>query len=244
MIAGGAWRSAIALAGAVLAVACTKVDSTGAGGGRHPWTHPGVLRIATNSDPKNLNPVLAAAAPTLELSAFLFSYTVRYDEKARPVPDALRELPTIENGGVSRDGRTLVYKLRPNITWHDGAPLTCADLRFTWRVVMNPHNNVVTTDGYKDIRDIDCRDPLVAIVHMKRLYAPFLQQLWSVNGNAPILPEHLLSKVNDDRGSFNTAPYQAAPIGSGPFSSSRGRAEPGSVEGVRRLLPGQAELSG
>ena len=52
---------------------------------------------------------------------------------------------------------------------------------------------------------------------MKKLYAPFLQQLWSVNGNAPILPEHLLAKYNDDKGSFNTAPYNALPIGSGPF---------------------------
>jgi peptide/nickel transport system substrate-binding protein len=203
---------------AVLLCACTKIDASGrTTSGRHPWTIPGVLRMATNADPKNLDPVLAASTPVLELSAFLFSYTVIYDDHARPVPDAVREIPTIENGDVSRDGLTIRYKLRPNIRWHDGAPLTCNDLRFTWRVVMNPHNNVVTTDGYKDIRDVDCSDPLVAVVHMKKLYAPFLQQLWSVNGNAPILPEHLLAKYNDDKGSFNTAPYQAAPVGSGPF---------------------------
>ena len=94
-------------------------------------------------------------------------------------------------------------------------PLTCKDLRFTWQVVMNTHNNVVTTDGYRDIKSIDCRNPAVAVVHMKRVYAPYLQQLWGVNGNAPILPEHLLAKYNDDRGSFNAAPYNALPVGSG-----------------------------
>ena len=52
---------------------------------------------------------------------------------------------------------------------------------------------------------------------MKKLYAPFLQQLWSVNGNAPILPEHMLAKYNDDKGSFNSAPYNSLPVGSGPF---------------------------
>src|SRR5262249_29519681 len=50
-----------------------------------------------------------------------------------------------------------------------------------------------------------------------KVYAPFLQQLWSVNGNAPVLPEHLLAKYNDDKGSLNTAPYNSLPIGSGPF---------------------------
>ena len=125
---------------------------------------------------------------------------------AHPVPDALREIPTVANGDVSKDGLTLKYKLRPNIKWQDGPPLTCDDLKFTWQVVMNPHNNVVTTDGYKDIGSIDCSDPTLAVVHMKKLYAPFLQQLWSENGNAPILPKHLLAKYNDDKGSFNTAP--------------------------------------
>ena len=176
-----------------------------------------MLRWATNADPKSLDPVIASSAVTGDLSMFIFSYAVRYDEHARPVPDALSEIPTVENGDVSKDGLTLRYKLRRNIKWHDGEPLTCKDLRFTWQVVMNPHNNVVTTDGYKDIKEIDCTDPYVAVVRMKRVYAPFLQQLWGVNGNAAILPEHLLAAVNDDRGSFNTAPYQSKPIGSGPF---------------------------
>ena len=197
--------------------ACTKVDPSGKAAGRNTFTVPGVLRIATAADPKNLNPLLAASQPTLELSAFLFSWTVLYDEHAQPYPEALAEIPTLKNGGVSADGLTLRYKLRRNMKWHDGVKVTCNDLRFTWQAVMNTHNNVITTDGYKDIRSIDCRDPYVAVIHMKRLYAPFLQQLWAVNGNAPILPEHLLAKVNDAKGSLNTAPYNSAPIASGPF---------------------------
>jgi peptide/nickel transport system substrate-binding protein len=212
------WRLAVVWAVAVLAAGCTKVSTGGeAAGGRHPWTIPGVLRFSEATDPKGLNPVLDSASPTLDLSMFIYSWTIRYDSKAQPVPDALREIPTIANGDVSKDGLTLRYKLRPNIKWQDGVPLTCDDLKFTWQVVMNTHNNVVTTDGYKDIASIDCSDPHVALIHMKKLYAPFLQQLWSVNGNAPILPAHLLAKYNDAKGSFNTAPYNALPIGSGPF---------------------------
>ncbi|HVR45075.1 MAG TPA: peptide ABC transporter substrate-binding protein [Candidatus Binatia bacterium] len=198
-------------------VGCTKTATGGAGGTAHAWTQSGVFRFSEAADPKNLNPMLNAATPTLDLSMFIYSWTIRYDAKGRPVPDALREIPTIANGDVSKDGLTLKYKLRPNIKWQDGVPLTCSDLKFTWQVVMNTHNNVVTTDGYKNIGSIDCGDPSIAVIHMNKLYAPYLQQLWSVNGNAPILPAHILAKYNDDKGSFNSAPYNSLPIGSGPF---------------------------
>ncbi|MGB6600290.1 MAG: peptide ABC transporter substrate-binding protein, partial [Candidatus Cybelea sp.] len=213
----GACRAIAALTVAIALCACAKVGYGTTSVGSNSWTIPGVLRFSEFADPKNLNPMLNSATPTLDLSMFIFSWTVRYDANGRPVPDAITEIPTVANGDVSKDGLTLKYKLRPNIKWQDGQPLTCNDLKFTWQAVMNTHNNVITTDGFKDIGSIDCSDPHVAAVHMKRLYAPFLQQLWSVNGNAPILPQHLLAKYNDDKGSFNTAPYNALPIGSGPF---------------------------
>jgi peptide/nickel transport system substrate-binding protein len=212
-------RLAAGFAMIALLCACTRSGDGSASGGAaaNSWTVPGRLVMATAADPKNLNPMIDSSQPTLELSMFVFSYAVRYDEHSRPVPDALSEIPTIANGDVSRDGLTLRYKLRHNILFHDGVPLTCRDLRFTWQAVMNPHNNVQTTTGYDQIKDVDCRDPYVAVVHMKHVYAPYLQQLWGVNGNAPILPEHLLAKYNDAKGSFNTAPFQTAPVGSGPF---------------------------
>ncbi len=225
---------ALALLGtAAFAAGCTKVDTGASAGGAHgnAWTHPGRLVYAEHADAKSLNPMLATSTVVGDLASFLFSYAVRYDEHARPVPDALREVPTLENGDVSKDGLTLEYKLRDNIYFHDGVRLTCRDLAFTWKAALNPANNNITHDGYSDIKSIDCSKPLiksidcskplVAVVHMKRVYAPFLQQLWGLNGNVPILPEHLLAKVNDNKGSFNTAPYQAAPVGSGPFKFVR-----------------------
>ncbi|MGA8325181.1 MAG: ABC transporter substrate-binding protein, partial [Candidatus Cybelea sp.] len=212
-------RRYLALALAALAAAgCSKVSNGGATNAvGNRWTTPGVFRFSEAADPKNLNPSLDSAQPMLDLSMFIYSWAIRYNSKAQPVPDALREIPTVANGDVSPDGLRLKYKLRPNIKWQDGAPLTCNDLKFTWQVVMNTHNNVITTDGYKNIGSIDCSDPLVAVIHMKKLYAPYLQQLWSVNGNAPILPEHILTKYNDNKGSFNSAPFNSMPIGSGPF---------------------------
>ncbi|MBV8368818.1 MAG: peptide ABC transporter substrate-binding protein [Candidatus Eremiobacteraeota bacterium] len=209
-------------AGAIAAFAlcgCTKIGQSSSGGPENAaqGPHPDRLVFSAAADPKNLNPAFASASPVLDLSAFLFSYTVRYDDHAKPVPDAVSEVPTVENGDVSADGKTIKYKLRHGIKFHDGVELTCTDLRFTWQVMMNPKNNVITTDGWNKIRDVDCSDPYVAVVHMKETYAPFLQQLWSLNGNGPIMPEHLLAKLNDSKGSLNTAPYNSAPVGSGPY---------------------------
>jgi len=209
-------RIAAAIIAAILLAACSKQGGGPTAGAGNPWTQHGVLRFAENQDIKTLNPVLGANGTTGDLSMFIFSYAVRYNDKAQPVPDAVSEVPTVQNGDVTKDGLTIKYKLRHNITWQDGQPLTCNDMKVTWQIVMNPKTNVATTEGYKDIKDIDCSDPYVAVVHMKKLYAPYLQQLWGVNGNAPILPAHLLARLNAS-GSINEAPYNALPIGSGPF---------------------------
>jgi peptide/nickel transport system substrate-binding protein len=213
---------ALALAAllALAATGCTKVGQESGGGTTASTTnHPNVLTISTAEDPKNLNPALATSQAVGTLSAFLYQYAVLYDDHAQPIPDAVSEVPTIANGDVSKDGLTLTYKIRPNDKWSDGVPLTCKDFRFTWQVMINPHNNVNTTEGWRDIKDIDCTDPAIAVVHMKRVYAPFLQQLWGVNGNGPIMPEHVLAKYNDDKGSLNTAAYNAGPqVTSGPYT--------------------------
>ena len=126
------------LAALALLSACTKVGTGGGGGteGRHAWTQAGVLRFAENADPKTLLVPLGTSAVTGDIASFIFSYAVRFDDKSQPVPDAVSEVPTVENGDVSKDGLTLKYKLRHNIKWHDGQPLTCDDMKFTWQLVM------------------------------------------------------------------------------------------------------------
>ena len=209
----------LAAAGVVIALAfsaCSKVGDTAGTGSANG--HADRLVLSTISDPKGLNPAFASATPTLELSALLFSYAVRYDDHARPVPDAVSEIPTIANGDVAKDGLTIKYKLRHGIKWHDGqGELTCTDMRSTWKMMVNPKNIIDTTVGWDAIKDIDCTDPYVAIVHMKHVYAWYLQQLWGVNGNSPILPAHIIDKWNDNKGSMNQAPFNSAPVGSGPY---------------------------
>jgi peptide/nickel transport system substrate-binding protein len=176
-----------------------------------------VLRIAENTDFKSLNVVLDGSAATSDIAYFTMSFAVRYNAQAQPVADALVEVPTIANGDVSKDGLTLTYKLRHDILFQDGVPLTCKDVVFSWHYVMDPHTNVSATDGFSSIKSVDCPDRYTAVIHLKSVYAPYLETIFGPNGNVPILPEHILSKYMDGKGGQNTAPYNSMPIGSGPF---------------------------
>lgn len=199
-----------------LATACTATKQTDTGG-RHPWTVPGLLRIGFPDEPDSLNPMYGHTAATDEADALIFAPVFRYDQTGRLLPELAVEVPTYANGDISQDGKTIVLRWRRGARWADGAPLTPRDLRFTWRAVMNPRNNVKTRDGWDDIATIDVPNDATAIVHLKQPNADVLG-IFATGGAAyPPLPEHLLGKLPD----LNRAAFNAAPLASGPFALER-----------------------
>ncbi|TLM67940.1 MAG: hypothetical protein FDZ70_10060 [Actinobacteria bacterium] len=67
-----------------------------------------------------------------DLWRLVYAGLVTHDASLTAVPDLAAEVPDRANGGVSADGRTLTYRVRPGVKWHDGAPVTAADVRATW----------------------------------------------------------------------------------------------------------------
>ena len=145
----------------------------------------------------------------------MLSYLVIADGSGRLVGDLATEVPSLRNGGISRDGRTYVYRLRKGVFWHDGARFTSRDVTFTWRAVVNPNNNVFHREGYEEVASIETPDDYTVVVLLKRRYPPFVTQFFTSlqEGSKAILPEHLLGKLHD----INRAPFNAAPVGTGPF---------------------------
>lgn len=94
-----------------------------------------------SADPRTLDPLFAhvdSGAVEPELARLAFEPFFDLDERGRPVPALLREMPTRANGGVSPDGRTLRYHLRHGIRWSDGVPVTSRDVLFTLRAILVP----------------------------------------------------------------------------------------------------------
>lgn len=191
--------------------ACTK---QGAG----PTGPTGVLRIAIPINPTQLNPILEENSNESFIDGLIFSELVTIDDRGHEVPDLAETVPTLANGGISKDGLTITYHLRKNAKWHDGVPVTSRDVKFTWQAIMNRSNNVLSHHGYDQVASMDTPDDHTVVMHMKRIFPPAVDTIFGESDQPyRILPAHLLAKYPN----LNTVPFNAAPVGSGPFKFAR-----------------------
>lgn len=177
-----------------------------------------MLRIAVPITPTNLNAILQSNQVESTLDGLIFSKLVTLDQRGNDVPDLASVVPTRQNGGISADGLTITYRLRHGVRWHDGAPFTSADVKFSWQQVMNPSNNVFSRTGYDVVASVDTPDPYTVILHMKRVFPPEIDTFFAESDTPyEILPSHLLSRDAD----LNRIPFDSAPIGTGPYEFVR-----------------------
>jgi peptide/nickel transport system substrate-binding protein len=136
----------------------------------------------------------------------------------RQIPVLASAVPTVANGGISKDGLTVTYHLRRNVRWHDGAPFTSADVKFSYQALMNPANDVSSRTGFAVIADAATPDPYTIVFHLKHRYAPFVNTVFGESDNPyTIVPAHLLAKLPD----VNHAAFNEHPVGTGPFKFVR-----------------------
>ena len=211
-------RCAALAAAVVVLVACARAPAPNTGG-RHSWTQAHVLRLVDVADPDSLNPLLSTMDLSYDLSSLLFSYLIVADRSGAMIGDLATSVPSLANGRISPDGRTYTYRLRPGVLWHDGVPLTSRDVAFSWRAIMSPRNSVLHREGYEEVQSIATPDDHTVVVHLRRRYPPFMTEFFTTlqEGAKPIVPAHLLAH----EASIDQAPYNAHPIGSGPFRFAR-----------------------
>jgi peptide/nickel transport system substrate-binding protein len=192
-----------------VAVVCTACSRTG---GRHT---AGSQLIFTGlaGEPDSLNPMLSNEADELNFAHLYMSYLVENDDRGNTIPEVAAEVPSLENGGISSDQRTVTYRLLRNVRWQDGAPLTARDILFSYRTIANPRNNVPTRVGYNEVQSIRAPDDYTVVVRLRRRFSPFVQYFFGPQGNGAILPAHVLEGLSD----INHAPYNERPVGAGPF---------------------------
>ncbi len=201
----------MAAAAAIALTACSGSSGTSASG-KHPWTIPGTFRWADGEDIDNLNPLLSTETLVNDLSSFTMGYFFMFDDKGNPVPSLCLTVPTQQNHLISPDGKSITFKLRHGVLWHDGKPFTSADVAFTVKTILDPKTNVLTRVGWDEIERVDTPDPYTAIFRLKHPFAAFINRYFTPIGNPAILPKHLLEGQE-----INHAAYNSLPVGLGPF---------------------------
>lgn len=171
----------------------------------------GTCVVVLPQEPETLNPYLSPMAAVTTLSSLFFSGLLLSDDRGRWQPDLAERVPTLANGDVTlQAGRMKVrYRLRPGVRWHDGRPLTGADVRATWRLVMDPRFPAVSRAGFEAIRAIEVPDPRTVVVEFSRPYAPYAELFPFV------LPAHVLEASGREEPARRA--WNRAPVGTGPF---------------------------
>ena len=96
-------------------------------------------------EPEHLNWELGTQTVLDHVAQMIVQGLTRVNEKGDRQPLLTTEVPTTANGGVSADGKTVTYKLRKGVKWHDGTDFTCADIQFTLQVIRTPNNGALDT---------------------------------------------------------------------------------------------------
>src|SRR5262249_49825825 len=132
---------------------------------------PGIVTVALDQTPDNLDPRIGQNAASQRLDGLIFNSLVRKNEKSELKPDlALR--------WESPDPTTYVFHLRDDVRFHDGRPLTSKDVKFTFRSMLDGSVRTIKAGHpYNLIREIDTPDQQTVIFKLKEPFAPFLWNL-------------------------------------------------------------------
>lgn len=107
----------------------------------------------------------------------LFSTLWYIDPQGRFQPDLAREVPTLDNGGLSADGLTWKVKLRNDAKWHDGTPFTAEDVKFSIDLINNTAFRARNRVGHNLVHDIKVVAPDEIHWRMESAYSPYMSIL-------------------------------------------------------------------
>jgi peptide/nickel transport system substrate-binding protein len=178
---------------------------TKAGGG-------GALKLLFWQAPTLLNPHIALGTKDQEGSRIFYEPLAAWDPDGNLVPVLAAEIPEIENGGVSPDGMSVIWKLKKDVQWHDGKPFTADDVVFNWEYAADPATAATTISAYQDAQ-VEKLDPLTVRVRFNKP-TPFWADAF-VSARGMIIPKHLFEPYKG--ANSRDAPTNLRPVGTGPY---------------------------
>jgi peptide/nickel transport system substrate-binding protein len=173
----------------------------------------GALKTLWWQAPTLLNPHFAVGTKDQDSSRVFYEPLAAWGPDGDLVPLLAAEIPSLDNGGVAKDGMSVTWKLKQGVAWHDGKPFTADDCVFNWAYASDPATAATTIGSYKDAKVAKVDD------HTIRVDFPKPTPFWAdafVGVNGMIIPKHLFEAYKGDKS--RDAPANLSPVGTGPYT--------------------------
>jgi peptide/nickel transport system substrate-binding protein len=172
----------------------------------------GPLKILWWQGATLLNPHFAVGTKDQEGSRIFYEPLAGWDADGELVPMLAAEVPSVQNGGLARDGMSATWKLKRNARWHDGKPVTADDLLFNWEYAVDPATAAVSIGSYKDVT-VEKLDAYTVKVKFSKP-TPYWADAF-VGTRGMIIPKHLFENYRGAKS--REAPNNLKPVGTGPY---------------------------
>ncbi|MBE7417473.1 MAG: peptide ABC transporter substrate-binding protein [Ideonella sp.] len=172
----------------------------------------GALKVLWWQGATLLQPHFANGTKDQEGSRIFYEPLASWDIEGNLVPVLAAELPTRENGGLAADGKSVTWKLKKGVTWHDGKPFTADDCLFTWEYARDPATAAVTGGIYKEVKVEKIDSHTIKVLFEKP--TPFWARAF-VAAEGMVIPKHLFGPYIGAKS--REAPNNLKPVGTGPY---------------------------
>ncbi|MFM7532209.1 MAG: ABC transporter substrate-binding protein [Rubrivivax sp.] len=170
----------------------------------------GTLTYTYHPEPTALSTIATSAVPVAIISTKIFESLLEYEG-----PGLTPKPGLAQSWAVDANQRIYTFKLRPGVKWHDGAPFTSADVKFSIEKIVRPlHSRGKVYFG--NVALIETPDPLTVVFKLTEPVPFFLKSFQP--GESPMFPKHILEKLNtDDARAVRSSAFMQNPVGTGPF---------------------------
>ncbi len=189
--------------GIVQAQPATNYKPTRRGGG-------GALRALWWQGATLLNPHFASGNKDQEAARVFYEPLAVYDNDGILVPVLAAEIPTVANGGLAADGKSVTWKLKRGVTWHDGQAFTVDDCIFNWEFARDPATAATTIGSFIDFKAERIDSHTLRLVFDKP--TPFWARALATE---LMIPKHLFAPYLGAKS--RDAPNNLKPVGTGPY---------------------------
>jgi peptide/nickel transport system substrate-binding protein len=172
----------------------------------------GLVKLLMWQGPTLLNPHFAVGTKDQYGCRVFYEPLAAWDGDGNLVPILAAEAPSLQNGGVAADGRSVTWKLKRGVNWHDGKPFTADDCLFNWEYASDPATAAVTIGSYKDIT-VDKIDSHTIRVNFQKP-TPYWADAF-VGTVGMMIPKHLFEGYKGAKS--REAPMNLKPVGTGCY---------------------------